>query len=230
MNSALTNLALDLWIATRSFTNELGLVTSRMTVIRLNDGRILVHSPVPIESDLRSAVENLGQVAILIAPNLFHHQFLSEWRAAFPDAKAFCVPGLPAKRSDFKFDGVLENVSPPEWGGEVDQLVIKGIPDYGEMVFFHRPSRALVVGDLVFNYSPVQAESDPGGADGLGPHSRIISAITDPNALRDSIASVLRWPFERVIVAHGQIVESGGHARFREGFAFLTNESNVARG
>jgi glyoxylase-like metal-dependent hydrolase (beta-lactamase superfamily II) len=225
----LTNLASDLWIATRQFTNELGVVTSRMTVIRLKDGRILVHSPVPIEHDLRSAVEDLGQVAALIAPNLFHHQFLSEWRAAFPEAKAFCVPDLAAKRSDFKFDRVLEDASPPEWKGQVDQLLIKGIPEYGEMVFFHRPSRTLIVSDLVFNYSPVQAASDPGGADGLGPHSRIISTIDDPSALRDSIESVLRWPFERVIVAHGQIVESDGNARFREGFAFLTDRTNQAR-
>jgi glyoxylase-like metal-dependent hydrolase (beta-lactamase superfamily II) len=221
MNSALTNLAPDLWIATRSFTNELGVVTSRMTVIRLNDGRILIHSPVPIEPDLRSEVENLGPVATLIAPNLFHHQFLSEWRSAFPEAKAFCTPDLAAKRRDFKFDWVLEDVSPPEWRGQVDQLLIKGIPEYGEVVFFHRASRTLIVSDLVFNYSPAQAASDPGGADSLGPHSRIRSAISDPNALRDSIENVLRWPFERVIVSHGQIVESDGHARFRKGFAFL---------
>lgn len=221
MNSALTNLAPSLWIATRSFTNELGVVTSRMTIIRLKDGRILVHSPVPIEPNLRSAVENLGQVAALIAPNLFHHQFLAEWRSAFPVANAFCVPGLAAKRSDFKFDGVLEDVSPPEWRGQVDQIAIKGIPDYGEVVFFHRASRTLIVGDLAFNYSPDQATSDPGGADGLGPHSRIRSAISDPNALRESIGNVLGWPFQRVIVAHGEIVESDGHARFRDGFAFL---------
>ena len=221
MNSTLTNLAPDLWIATRSFTNELGVVTSRMTVIRLKDGRVLIHSPVPVEPDLRSAVENLGEVAALIAPNLFHHQFLSEWRSAFPEATAFCVPGLAAKRSDFKFDGVLEDVSPLEWRGQVDQLLIKGIPEYGEVVFFHRASRTLIVSDLVFNYSPVQAASDPGGADGFGPHGRIRSAISDASALRDSIETVLRWPIERVIVSHGQIVESDGHARFQEGFAFL---------
>jgi hypothetical protein len=224
MNGRLTSLAPDLWIATRQFTNELGVVTSRMTVIRLKDRRILLHSPVPSDPDLRSAVENLGQVAALIAPNLFHHQFLSEWKAAFPVAKAFCAPDLAAKRNDFKFDGVLEDVSPPEWRGQVDQLLIKGIPEYGEVVFFHRASRSLVVGDLVFNYTPAQAASDPGGADGLGPHGRIRSAISDPNALRESIENVIRWPFDRVIVAHGEIVESGGHASFREGFAFLERQ------
>jgi Domain of unknown function (DUF4336) len=221
-NSALTNLAPDLWIATRQFTNELGVVASRMTVIRLKDRRILVHSPVPIEPDLSSAVENLGQLAALIAPNLFHHQFISEWRSAFPEAKAFCAPGLETKRSDIKFEGVLDDASAPEWRGQVDQLLIKGIPRYSDVVFFHRLSRTLVVSDVVFNYSLAQAVSDPGAAEGLGPHSRIRSAISDPNALRDSIENVLRWPFERVIVAHGQIVESEGHARFRQGFAFLT--------
>ena len=222
MNSPLTNLGPDLWIATRQFTNELGVITTRMTVIRLKDRRILVHSPVPIEPDLCSAVENLGQLAALIAPNLFHHQFISEWSSAFPEAKAFCAPGLETKRSDIKFDGVLEDVSAPEWRGQVDQLLIKGIPRYSEVVFFHRVSRTLLVSDVAFNYSSAQAASDPGAAEGLGPHARIRSAISDPNALRNSIGSVLRWPFERAIVAHGEIVESEGQARFREGFAFLT--------
>jgi hypothetical protein len=221
LKTALTNLAPDLWIATKQFTNELGVVTSRMTVIRLKDRRLLVHSPVPIEPDLSFAVEKLGQPAALIAPNLFHHQFISEWRSAFPEAKAFCAPGLATKRNDIKFDGVLENVSAPEWSGQVDQLLIKGVPRYSEVVFFHRLSRTLLVSDVVFNYTSAQAASDPGAAEGLGPHKRIRSAISDPNALRDSIENVLRWPFERVIVAHGEIVESEGHARLREGFAFL---------
>jgi hypothetical protein len=221
MSSALTNLAPSLWIAPRQFTNELGVVTSRMTVIRLKDGRILVHSPVPIEPALQSEVESLGRVAALIAPNLFHHQFLSEWRSAFTEAKAFGVPGLAAKRRDFKFDGMLESGSAPEWRGEVDQLLIEGIPEYGEGVFFHRASSTLIVSDLVFNYTPAQAASDPGGADGLGPHARIRSAISDPNAVRDSIENILRWPFERVIVAHGEVVEADGHERFRKGFDFF---------
>jgi len=221
MSSALTNLGPGLWVAARQFTNELGVVTSRMTVVRLEDGRILVHSPVPIEPTLQSEVERLGRVAALIAPNLFHHQFLSEWRAAFPQAKAFGVPGLAAKRGDFKFDGMLESGSASEWRGEVDQLLIEGIPEYGEAVFFHRASRALIVSDLVFNYTPGQAAFDPGGADGLGPHTRIRSAISDVNQVRDSIENVLRWPFERVIVAHGEVVESDGHERFRKGFEFL---------
>jgi hypothetical protein len=54
-NHLLVNLAPDLWIANKEFTNELGPVPSRMTVIRLKNGRLLVHSPVPIDYDLRAA-------------------------------------------------------------------------------------------------------------------------------------------------------------------------------
>ncbi len=225
MTSALENLAPDLWIANSQFIskewNET--IPVRMTVIRLKDGRVLVHSPVPIGPELRSAVEELGQPAALIAPNLFHHLFISEWKSAFPEAKAFCVPGLEKIRSDIQFDGVLDGVSDLEWRGEIDQILVEGIPMYGEMVFFHRSSRTLIVSDLIFNYTPAMEAADPGAADGLGPHSRIKAAISDPNAARDSIERILRWPFERVIVAHGDIAESGGYERFREGFAFLTS-------
>jgi glyoxylase-like metal-dependent hydrolase (beta-lactamase superfamily II) len=221
MNDGLENLTPDLSIATRPFTNELGLVTSRMTVMRLRDQRVLIHSPVPIAPDLRSAVEDLGRPVALIAPNLFHHQFVPEWKSAFPEAKVFFTPGLEIKRRDIRFDGVLDDIGAPEWHGQVDQLQIKGIPSYGDMVFFHRSSRTLIVSDIVFNYSPAQAADDPGAADGLGPHDRIKFSVTDPNALRESIDLVLRWPFERIIVSHGQIVESDGNALFKKAFAFL---------
>jgi glyoxylase-like metal-dependent hydrolase (beta-lactamase superfamily II) len=221
MDSVLTNLAPGVWVADGQFTNELGTVTSRMTVVRMADGRVVVHSPVPIDAKLRTAVGGLGPVAALIGPNVFHHQFLSEWKEAFPDAKLFCAPGLEAKRSDIRFDGILDDAGAPEWKQEIDQLLIRGVPSYSDVVFFHRASRTLVVSDIAFNYSPAIEALDPGGADGLGPHSRIRAAVTDQNAFRDSIESVLRWHFDRVIVAHGSIVETDGHARFRKGFAFL---------
>ena len=223
VSGALENLAPDLWIASTGFFSAEWNVTVpvRMTVIRLKDGRVLIHSPVPIGPELRAAVEELGQPAALIASNLFHHLFISEWKSAFPEVKAVCVPGLETIRSDIKFDRVLDNAGAPEWRGEVEQILIEGIPMYGEMVFFHRASRTLIVSDLVFNYTREMAASDPGGLEGFGVHGRVRAAISDADAARDSIDKVLRWPFERVILAHGEIVERDAYARLREGFAFL---------
>jgi hypothetical protein len=31
----------------------------------------------------------------------------------------------------------------------------------------------------------------------------------------------MRWDFDRVIVAHGDVIESGGHKKFRDAFGFI---------
>src|SRR3954468_16452764 len=49
-------------------------LTSTMTVLRLSDGGLLLTSPVAMTPERRLAVEALGRVAHLYAPNLFHHR------------------------------------------------------------------------------------------------------------------------------------------------------------
>ncbi len=221
METALQKLAPDLWTVIRGFTSDVGLVHSRMTIVRLSSGRLLIFSPVPIDSNLRAEVERLGAPEALIAPNVFHHLFLADWLAAFPRTRAFGTPGLIDKRADIEFDGLLGDPRAFDWSREVDQVRIDGVPLYDEVVFFHGASRTLIVADLAFNYSPETAKMDPGGADGLGPHARIRDATTDPAALKRSIEKVLRWPFERVVVTHGENVDTNGHALFRRGFEYL---------
>src|SRR5262249_27677276 len=47
--------------------------TSTMTVLRLSDGGLLVHSPVALTPERRRAVDSLGPVRHLYAPNVYHH-------------------------------------------------------------------------------------------------------------------------------------------------------------
>ena len=49
--------------------------------------RTLVYSPVALTAERRSAVESLGRVAHVYAPNLYHHRWVGEWAAAFPSAR-----------------------------------------------------------------------------------------------------------------------------------------------
>ena len=72
-------LAPDLWVAD-SPLRFLGLeMGARMTVIRLPDGKLLLHSPIAPTAELVREVEALGPVAYLIAPNKFHHLFVGDW-------------------------------------------------------------------------------------------------------------------------------------------------------
>jgi hypothetical protein len=45
--------------------------------------------------------------------------------------------------------------------------------------------------------------------------------IRDHKAARESVAKILEWDFDRVIVTHGDVLESGGKAKFAEAFSYL---------
>ena len=59
---------------------------TRMTVVRLSDGGLFVHSPVALDLETRREVDALGEVRAVVAPSVFHHLFVGEWMAAYPKA------------------------------------------------------------------------------------------------------------------------------------------------
>lgn len=73
-------LAHEIWIFDGDPVQFLGLpYTTRMTIVRLSDGGLWVHSPIQLSNSIKEQINNLGQVKYLIAPNHLHHLFLSEW-------------------------------------------------------------------------------------------------------------------------------------------------------
>jgi len=92
--------------------------STRMTVIRLTDGGLFLHSPIRLDGGLRAApirldgglraeLDGLGEVRAIVAPNKFHHLFAGDACAAYPKAKLYGALGLPVKRKDLKFAGML---------------------------------------------------------------------------------------------------------------------------
>lgn len=64
-----------LWVAEQPL-RYFGLsVGTRMTVIQLETGDLAVISPTQLSEQLRRQLDPLGQVAHIIAPNLFHYLF-----------------------------------------------------------------------------------------------------------------------------------------------------------
>jgi hypothetical protein len=55
----------------------------------------------------------------------------------------------------------------------------------------------------------------------FGPSKLDPLLIRDREAARDSLERILAWDFDRVVVAHGDVLENGGHAALREGYAWL---------
>ena len=223
----LTPVAPDLWVATRPLPLPVGDIGTRMTVVNLPDGGLFLHSPVRLDDPTRRALDALGPVRSVVAPSKVHHFFVGDYRTAYPEARIYAAPGLPEKRKDLRFDAVLEDTPPAEWGGAIDLILFRGAPLMNELVFLHRPSRTLILTDLAFHMrTPPRGRARlfcwlVGAGRSFGPHRIVRLGIRDRAAARDSVRRILEWDFDRVIVAHGDVQESGGKTLLRDGYAWL---------
>ncbi|MFC5474593.1 DUF4336 domain-containing protein [Paraherbaspirillum soli] len=95
-----------------------------MTVVRLKNGGLWIHSPVPLSAEIHSQLSALGQVQFVVAPNKTHHLFVSKYLAAFPQARLFGAPGLLAKRPDLAGMHELTRTIEPEWREDLDQVFL----------------------------------------------------------------------------------------------------------
>jgi hypothetical protein len=224
---ALHLLAQDLWVAERPqrfFGLEVG---TRMTVIRLADGSLLLHSPIPLDPDLRRELDAIGPVRFAVAPNRVHHLYAGKVAEAYPGTRLWVGPGLEKKRPDLVFEAVLGDEAPAEWKGQVDQVFFRGRPYENEVVFFQRASRTLILCDLAFNFGPRSAAPTRWlmrlirSYGRFGPSKLDPLLIRDRRAARQSLERILGWDFDRVVIAHGDVLESGGHEALRQGYSWL---------
>jgi hypothetical protein len=209
----------------RVFALKLG---RQLVVARLAHGGLWIHSPIPWSAELRAEIASLGEVTHVVGPNRFHDECLREFQAEYPTAQFHAAPGLAGDRPDIRFVAEpLSDAPPPDWSGTIDQHLVRGMPRLNELVFLHRPSRSLILADLAFNFGPdvhwpVKLLFRLGGTWGRFTPSRLERfMMKDRAAVRASIDTILAWDFDRIVVGHGQNIETGGKEAFRSAFAFL---------
>lgn len=227
----LRKLASALWVAEqplRYFGLEVG---TRMSVIRLESGGLAVISPISIDGLLKSQLDELGEVQHIIAPNLYHHFYVTACKAHYPKAILWAPSGLREKRPALPIDRVIKPDDSSPWetisGVYIDGLKTLGsggLDDLNEWILFHGESRTLILTDTAFHFD----ESFPwltqrvARASGiykkLSPSVLEQIATTDKRSVAHSIAAVLRWDFERVIMAHGSIIDQGGKEQLRSAY------------
>ena len=164
--AALAPIADNLWSATtplRFWGVETG---SRMTIARLDDGGLFVHSPLPLDDGLQLEVDAMGPVEFVVAPSLFHHMAVTAWKQAYPSAVYACCPGLERKRADIAWDRVLADRPEPEWASDLDQVFFAARTMENEVVFFHRATRAMICADAMKGYWDITGTFDGNTASG----------------------------------------------------------------
>jgi hypothetical protein len=198
---------------------------TRMAVVRLASGGLWVWSPVALTPPLRAAVEALGEVTFIIAPNSLHDLHIGEWRSAYPQARLHAAPGLRGHTPD----AILTDVAPPDWAADLDQALMAGNAITTEVVFFHRPSATVLFTDLIQQFPPGWFRGWRALVARLDLMTQIEPAVprkfrlafTDRKAARAALARILAWPADKVVMAHGTPVTHGGAAFLARAFAFL---------
>ena len=236
--NTLKPVAENIWIADGDITwMNMGILrapfSTRMTIIRLQDGSLWCHSPIAPDEALFAAIDALGAVRHLVSPNYIHYAHIPAWQARYPQATTWASPGVRERaaknRIEVQFDADLGDHAPPDWAGQIAQSEFRGSRIMREIDFFHRASRTLILTDLIENIETAKMRGfwklvmklagnhDP---DGKAPID-MRATFTDRGAARASLKQLLAWQPQRIILAHGRCYMDNAEAELRRAFRWL---------
>lgn len=182
----------------------------RMSVIGDGDDLVL-YSPVALGRDHVAQIATRGRVGLIIAPNLYHHMFLRDAVAAFPEARVLVPEGLlekigPVDRAEVMAPGLDLRLP-----AELDHHLFAGHA-IRETSLFHRPSGTLVTADLLYNYHAEHYAAEKAFFWLVGIYGRPMVpfyhrfAIEDKGDVRRLIDRVRSWPVRQIVPCHGRII------------------------
>jgi short-subunit dehydrogenase len=232
----------NIWLYDDTPINAGGLpLPIRMTVVRLSNGDLLLHSPVRYSPMLRDRLKELGQIKYLLAPNIAHWMFLADWQTAAPDALTFAVPGL-ARRNQVREAGVridreLDDGTPAEWADDIETVLVKAL-FFCEVELFDKRSGTLILTDLVQNLDPriFPAAAQPLAhllgvtkPDGKAPIYLRLLLHLGGRSVRAAAQRLVGFAPKKVIFAHGDWFDVRASERLRHSLRWLLPVSGSAR-
>jgi len=186
---------------------------TRMTIVRLANNHLWIHSPIKYTPDAKAAISSLGgQVVALIAPNKYHHMFVQEWQEEHPTAEIFAEANLRVRIEHLQAANELTNEAPKVYRDEIDQLIFGGNRLFQEVVFFHMHSETLILTDLMINLRPEEMSFLPRlflkfeGA--LYPNGGVPTLFrwftSNKGKAREALAVIRQWAPKQVTFCHGE--------------------------
>lgn len=205
---------------------------TRMTIMRLDDRRLFIHSPTPLAGNLVAELRAIGTPTWLVGPTRIHYWWLPDWHGAYPQAGVYLAPRIREQaggRISFEASELSGTQGYP-WDGGIDTLPVEG--DFNtEVVFFHRRSRTLILTDLIENFEPARLRGwlfrmltrlahvqDP---DGQMPRDMRLTFRRHEAALRLAVETMIGWNPARILLAHGRWYDRDGAAELRRAFRWL---------
>ena len=221
--SALTEVVADrIWSLDRPVWFSGVRLRARTTVVRLDDGSLLLHSPPPPGDALVEQLRALGPVRWLVVPNCFHHLGTPAAAAGFPEAKVVGPPSALPRNKALRIDVDIHDAKFGEQVAELEALPLLGVPFLDETVLYHRPTQTLLGADIVLaagagdHWTWRLAGRLTGCYERLRVPPDVRKKLADRAAAARSIRAMLERPARRLVVAHADIVEEACRDRLAE--------------
>ncbi|MCT7959861.1 DUF4336 domain-containing protein [Laspinema sp. D1] len=189
-------------------------VPIRMTVVRLERGGLLVYAPIAPTPECVRQVQALesqhGPVKYIILPTvsgLEHKVFVGPFARRFPLAQVFVAPsqwsfplnlplswlGLPQRRTHVLPKDSSKVPFADEFDYEILGPIDLGLGRFGEVAFFHRASRSLLVTDSVLSIP-----EDPPAVVELDPYPLLFHARDNAADVREDTPANRRQGWQRI--------------------------------
>ena len=190
---------------------------ARTTVVRLEDGSVLLHSPGPPSDALAEELRALGPIRWLVVPNCFHHLGAPAAAAHFPEAQVVGPASALRRNKSLRIHVGIENGQFSEQVPELESLPLQGVPFLDETVLYHRPTQTLLGADVVLCADAKDHWTCRFAARITGFYERVRvppdvrGKIPDRAAAARSIQAMLERPAQRLIVGHADVIEGACH-------------------
>ncbi|KAI2632913.1 hypothetical protein GGS21DRAFT_147324 [Xylaria nigripes] len=157
-------------------------IGGRGTIVTMTSGALAVFSPVALTEEIKAKVaEAGGNVRYLIAGDIEHHIFLTQWKTEYPAAMLIGPKGLQEKRKaandpmigkedfDFVYDETNAHSAAisDEFAADFEVEFVADHPNK-EIVLFYKPEKVLIQADLMFNMPPTEQYSKVPDAEKVG--------------------------------------------------------------
>ncbi len=224
-NSALTAVIDDkIWVLDRPVWFSGARLRARTTLVRLDNGNLLLHTPAPPTAALAEELRALGKVQWLVVPNRWHHLGTPAAAAHFSEAQVVGPASALERNKALKLDVDIHEAQFREQVPEFELLPLSGVPFWDETVLYHRPTQTLLGADIVCWANGNDHWSWRFGARVTGCWERVRmppdarKKIVDRSAVARSIQAMLDRPAQRLIVGHGDVIEGDWRDRLASAY------------
>jgi glyoxylase-like metal-dependent hydrolase (beta-lactamase superfamily II) len=179
-----------------------------MAVVRLSDGRLVVHSPISLDEAGMKELDAWGKVAFIVVPNGFHRLDAPAWKKRYPEARVLAPRGSRKKIEEkLTVDGDATELSDPS----LRVFALSGIKDSEvALVVESKDGASVIVNDAVFNMDMPSKLFDRliVSAMGSAPGPRVsrlfkMLGVKDKAAFKADLEKLAATPrLQRLIVAH----------------------------